>query len=397
MENKNLLHNQQDFSFVQGGPLFQILRRAKLTNDAMGLLYRRIVFISLFCWLPVVCLAAIEGTLAGNNVRVPCLLDADFHIRFLISVPLLIAAELVAHRRVLPMTGNFLKRGLIPDGAIDQFNAAIGSALRLRNSVLAEVVLVVLVYAIGIFFVWQKYIALDADTWQTINTADGLVLSLAGKWFTYISLPVFQFLLLRWFFRIFIWSRFLWHVSRINLNLLATHPDGLGGLGFLSGQGLTFFPLLLAYGFLLAGMIANRIFYQGAILSDFMVPVVLVVFFLVCLVFVPLLVFTPQLELTRRKGVAEYGALAAFYMRGFDAKWLRGGAPEEEQLIGSADIQSLADMGNSYKVVQEMGIVIFSKEVIIKMAFFALLPITPLALTMMPLEEIIKTVLGLLF
>lgn len=397
MENKELLKGQHNFSLVQGGPLFQILRRAKLTDDAMTLLYRRIVFITLFCWLPIVCLAAVEGILVGNGVKVPCLFDADFHIRFLISMPFLIAAELASHRRIPPMVGNFLKRGLILDNAMEQFNAAIASALRLRNSVFAEVLQIVLVYAIGIFFLWQNYVALDADTWYMPITAEGPALSLAGKWFILISLPFFQFLLLRWFFRIFIWCRFLWQVSRIELNILPTHPDGVGGLGFLGGVGLAFYPVLLAYGALLAGLIANQIFYQGAVLTDFMVPVVFVVVFLMCLVYAPLLVFTPQLERTRRNGIAEYGALANSYMRDFDTKWLRGGAPEDEKLIGNADIQSLADIGNSFNVVKGMSIFIFSKETIFEMAVLTILPIMPLTLTMMPVEEVIKTVLSLLF
>ena len=46
--------------------------------------------------------------------------------------------------------------------------------------------------------------------------------------------------------------------------------------------------------------------------------------------------------------------LAARYAREFDRKWLRGGAPADEPLLGSGDIQSLADLGNSYEVVKEM-------------------------------------------
>ena len=127
-------------------------------------------------------------------MRIPCLLDADFQIRFLISMPLLIAAELVAHRRVSPMVDNFLKRGLIPDNEMDKFNAAIESAYRLRNSVLAESFLMVLVYAVGIFVFWQNYISLDAGTWYMPLTVSGPKVSLAGLWFIYVSLPVFQFL-----------------------------------------------------------------------------------------------------------------------------------------------------------------------------------------------------------
>ena len=55
------------------------------------------------------------------------------------------------------------------------------------------------------------------------------------------------------------------------------------------------------------------------------------------------LVFAPQLAQTKRTGNREYGALAQWYVRAFDVKWLRGGAPADESLVGSGDIQSLAE------------------------------------------------------
>ena len=73
---------------------------------------------------------------------------------------------------------------------------------------------------------------------------------------------------------------------------------------------------------------------------------------MLCLVFGPLLVFAPQLAQAKRTGLREYGTLAERYVREFDAKWLRGGAPAGEPLVGSADIQSLADLGNSFEVVR---------------------------------------------
>ena len=48
---------------------------------------------------------------------------------------------------------------------------------------------------------------------------------------TRVSVPLFQFILLRWYFRIFIWARFLWQVSRIDLAYAPAHPDRLGGSG----------------------------------------------------------------------------------------------------------------------------------------------------------------------
>lgn len=73
-----------------------------------------------------------------------------------------------------------------------------------------------------------------------------------------------------------------------------------------------------------------------------------------CLVFGPLLVFTPQLAQAKRTGRSEFGTLAERYVREFDGKWLRGGAPADDPFVGSADIQSLADLGNSYEVIRSM-------------------------------------------
>ena len=118
------------------------------------------------------------------------------------------------------------------------------------------------------------------------------------------------------------------------------------------------------------------------------------VLFVQCLVFIPLLLFSGQLAEAKRTGRREYGTLAERYTREFDAKWLRGGAPAGEPLIGSADIQSLADLGNSYEVVRGMRMAPVTRELVVQVAAATLLPVAPLLLTMMPLEELLKKLFG---
>ena len=316
----------QDFSLVLGGPLFQLLRRAHLSDDALAMVRQRIIVITLFAWLPLLVLSALEGRVLGGKANVPFLLDLEVHVRFLVTLPLLIAAELVVHRRLRSVVKVFLDRHLIPESARKRFDAAIASAFRLRNSLLAEVLLIVFVYVVGISVIWRHYMALGAATWYATPSAGGSRLSLAGMWLCYVSLPAFQFLLGRWYFRIFIWIRFLWQVSRIELSLIPTHPDRIGGLGFLSNTVYAFAPLAVAHGTLLAGLLANRIFFAGAALPQYKAEVAVLVLFMLCLVIGPLLVFVPQLARTKRTGLREYGTLAERYVRQFDAKWLRGGA-----------------------------------------------------------------------
>ncbi len=391
------LDEPTDFSLVLGGPLYQLWRRSHLTDDALEQVRLRIIVISLFAWLPLLLLSALEGQLLGGKAAVPFLMDIEVHVRFLVVVPLFIIAELVVHQRMRFVVRQFLERNLIPESALPRFDAVIASAFRLRNSVLAEVLLIAFVYGVGVMLVWRQYTALATATWYAVPTTAGLQLSLSGMWFGYVSLPIFQFLLLRWYFRIFIWVRFLCQVSRIDLSLVPTHPDRVGGLGFLANTVYAFTPLAVAHGAVLAGMIANRIFYLGAALTDFKIEIAVVVLFLLIIVLGPLLVFAPQLAQAKRTGNREYGTLAERYVREFDAKWLRGGAPADEPFVGSGDIQSLADLGNSFEVVRTMQIAPITRDAIVRLAVATLVPIVPLLLTMMPLEELLKTLFGVLF
>jgi len=397
MSNSNTLREPPDFSLVLGGPLFQLLRRSHLTGDALELVRQRIIVISLLAWLPLLVLSALEGRLLGGRVAVPFLLDVEVHVKFLLAMPLLIAAELVVHERMRFVVRQFLERNLIPESDLTRFDAAIATAFRLRNSVLAEVLLIAFVYGVGILIVWRQYTTLDTATWYATPSAEGSKLWLAGMWYGYVSLPIFQFLLLRWYFRIFIWIRFLWQVSRIDLSLVPTHPDRVGGLGFLSNTVFAFTLLAVAHGALVAGQLANRIFYLGAALPDYKIEVAVMVIFLLCVVLGPLLVFAPQLAQAKRIGLREYGTLAERYVREFDGKWLRGGAAADEPLVGSADIQSLADLGNSFEVVRTMQIAPITKDAIFRLVGATLLPVVPLLLTMMPLEELLKKLFGILF
>jgi len=392
------LRAAQEFSLVHGGPLFQLLLRSRLSSDSLTLVARRVIVFVLITWVPLLALAAHDGHLLGG-VTVPFLLDLETHIRFLVVVPLLLVAELVVHTRLMPVVRAFLDRDLIPEADDGRFDAAVNSAFRLRNSVLAEVLLFALVYGVGVLLVW-RHTALDVSTWYAQVSAESHWshrLYSAGIWYAYVSLPIFQFLLLRWYWRLFIWIRFLWQVSRIDLSLVPTHPDQLGGIGFLGNTVFAFSVLLVAHGAMLAAQIANRIFFAGAALLDFKEEIFLVLVFLLCLVFGPLLVFSPQLSRAKRRGLLEYGALAERYVRGFDGKWLRGGAQESEPLMGSADIQSLADMGNSFAVVRTMRLAPIGRDAVLELAACVLVPLAPLLLTIMPVEDLLRKLLGLVF
>jgi hypothetical protein len=192
----DFLKERQDFSLVLGGPLYQLLRRAHLSDDALQMVRRRVVVSIIVAWLPLLVLSALEGNVWGGNATVPFLKDMEAHTRFLMALPLLIVAELVVHQRMRNLVQQFLERNLIPETGKARFKAVIASAFRLRNSALIELFLIAFVYLVGILIVWRQNVALDATTWYATPSAAGSKLSLAGVWYGYISLPIFQFLLL---------------------------------------------------------------------------------------------------------------------------------------------------------------------------------------------------------
>ena len=142
---------------------------------------------------------------------------------------------------------------------------------------------------------------------------------------------------------------------------------------------------------------ANRIFFAGAKLTDFKLEIIGGVVLVLLLVLGPLLAFSTRIMSAKRTGLREYGVLASRYVSEFDLKWVRGGATDDEPLIGSGDIQSLADLGNSFQVIRDIHPFPFAKDTVIQVVVIALLPGLPLVLTMIPLEELITKLLGAVF
>lgn len=102
-----------------------------------------------------------------------------------------------------------------------------------------------------------------------------------------------------------------------------------------------------------------------------------------------------RLMQAKRTGLHEYGILASNYVNEFDKKWIRGGASGNEPLVGSGDIQSLADLGNSFQVIREMKPIPFGRDTIVQLVFLTILPGMPLVLTLIPLEDLVTKLIGI--
>jgi len=301
----------------------------------------------------------------------------------------------VVHSRTRNVVAQFVDRGIIRPAEVGRFDQLIASAMRTRNSIPLEVGLLVLVATVG-HWIWRSTIAFGAPSWYAMPQGERMELTSAGVWFAAVSLPITQFILLRWYLRLLIWFRFLWQVSRMDLHLVSTHPDRAGGISFLGKSTYAFGPFLFAQGALLSGLIATRVLYGGQNLMAFKLDVIGLIGFFVLFLLGPLTVFTPRLADAKRAGLARYGKLASEYVAAFEDRWIaRKGA--EEQLLGSADIQSLADLEGSYSIIREMNVVPFGLQDISRLVVVTALPLLPLTLTIFSPEELVMRLLKVVF
>ena len=385
---------QHDFSLVLGGPIFQLFQRTHLEGAHLELLRRRVVIITLFVWLPLLLLSVFSSPV-GSARGLSFLRDIEMHARFLVALPVLIGAELLVHLRIRPVVRRFVERRIVRPRDLPRFESAIESAVRLRNSLPVELGLLLVVYTLGLWL-WNSRVGLNTPTWYA-NSGARWNLTPAGYWYVFVSIPFVQFILLRWYLRLFIWFRFLWQVSRMDLHLIPTHPDRCAGLAFLGKSSYSFGPILFAQGAMLAGLLASRVLYRGESLMSFKLQVAGFIGFFVLAILGPLLMFTPKMAQARRKGLADYGLLAQRYVESFEAKWVLPDPSTSEELLGAADIQSLADLGNSYGLVREMRPVPFGLDDVARLAAATAAPLVPLLLTIFSLEELFIRIIKVLF
>jgi hypothetical protein len=387
-----------DFSLVLGGPLYQLYLRTRLARPPLELAIRRVVGISLICWLPLLLLTAIAGRLT-SGVSIPFLQDVEVHVKLLLVLPMLIAAEVVVDQRLSRIVAQFSERGIIAREDQSRFDGMIASAMRLRNSIIIEFLLIAAVVAFG-FWMWRGGLkltlsAISVSSWYAVNEGAGLHLTAAGSYYALFGLSILRFIMLRWYFRLFVWYRFLWQVRGLPLQLNLYHPDHAGGLGFLGATLIAFSPIFVAQSAALAAVIFTQIRYTRDTLPAFTLEIAGVLLFFVIAEVLPLTFFTVHLERAGRRARIELGVLASRYVTDFRGKWVL--ADVRQDLLGTPDLQSLADLANSFNVVSAMGLLPVSPRALLRLTLLIASPMLPLLLTVIPLSEIIKRLIKMLF
>lgn len=219
-----------ELSLMEGGPGDALMKRLRLIRPEFGAASARTaIILAAITWLPLLVFSLIEG-LALGGARIPFLYDLAAHARFLVTVPILVLAEIPIGRRLREVTKHFLNAGIVREKEQKQFASYVVDTVRFHDSRLAELTLLALAY-ISTYVALSKTSLQSGSTWFEPSPVTGL--SLVGYYYAFVALPIFQFLMYRWGYRMVVWTRFLRQVSKLDLLLTPTHPDGAGGLGFL--------------------------------------------------------------------------------------------------------------------------------------------------------------------
>jgi hypothetical protein len=385
------------FSLVQGDPPYQIQRRLGLIpRRGLGVLRRILVFI-LLTWVPIMIWAIVNRRLFPGIATEPLLQHFGVHVRCLVAIPLLIAAEVVVEaisQRIFPY---FVTSGIVTEALESRFAAILRQAARWRDSWLAWAVLA----ALAVLLAWRSTGADDALhgdvlSWAVSGETGRLQLGFGGWWFLVVVRPVFTFFLLHWVWRLCIVTVVSWRIAHLDLRLVPTHPDAAGGLGFLEQAPLAFSPIVLALSAVIASDWAHQVMYHQADIHAFTLPLGVFVAVLLVIFLGPFLLFSAPLRQLKRRSLLAYGALVGEHGWLVQKRWILGEAVEDKGLLEAPELGPVADTITMYEAVKRIKPVPLGKPSFIAIVLPALLPMIPVLAIKVPVKDILLKLLGAL-
>jgi hypothetical protein len=357
---------------------------------------QRTLIAILIGWVPLAILAAVQLLILSDETARSFFSDIAVHVRFLVAVPALIFADAECIPRLVRIVNHFAETGLVAEPDKARFLSAVFSTHQFFNSTVSHVIRLVLVYLVVVTLA----LSFSADvtlSWHRHGSMSAFQLSPAGWWHALVSLPLLLLVFFGWLWRLALWTRFLFLVSRLDLQLIPGHPDAAGGLKFVSSSLRGFRLISFACGAIVAGSVADQAL-QGKPPLAFKNLVIGLMVFLVILFAGPMVIFLTKLRQAKARGILEYGALARSMGAQFEAKWLRQKESIDRGSLDAQDFSATTDLYTIADNVYAMRDVPFTlKDLIGPIGVSALLPFIPLALLVMPLEVILRGVVKLLF
>ncbi len=382
------------FSLCEGGRFHGVLSKAGLTGGVRG----RLILVALLLavgWLPLILLTAAAGTLTGG-VDHPLLADLGAWARALIVLPILVFAEPAADQ-LLGIVVELLRRtGLVRDRDLPAFEESVGRAQRRATSDSVEVILLLTALALPHLLAATLPHLATGTAWFVTGVAGEPAVSAAGRWYTWVALPLVQFLLLRWLWRIISWWGLVWRVSKLDLAWVGAHPDSAGGLGFLAWSPRAFRSVFVGLSALAAASVSNQIQFGGQTLLDARGPILAFLLLELVLLLGPQFFFLGSLVRTRYAALMRYGLTASAMTRAFEHTLPTSSATEGAELLTSPAPSAVADYASVYGLANAMRPAAISLREVVGLILPLAAPFAPLLLYQYSPKEILQQVLQLI-
>ena len=336
-------------------------------------------------WLVTLALAYLGG---GTAALRQVLEDYGVAVRLLLAVPILLLDEYRVDGRVSVLLPGVAAGGLFAPSDQDEWQDLVRATRHRMTRVTTLLVLAALVVLLVVSSLSNPIRVMAAD-WARGSALGGL--SWAGVWFTVVARPMFLFLGLLWIWRWLSISIFIFKTSRSPLLLQPSHPDKMGGLAIFMGINTA----VMAVVFTASAVISAEVYYEmvhgGGTLKSFAPILVAYIVLALLLTLGPLLLFSPLLAKLRRRALFLYGVLASKHSVMFERKWFVKGPPLDE-LMGASEISSLTDLASAYFVASSIRTVPFNRGTFVAVALVAAIPMIPVVLLEIPLQEILSRI-----
>ncbi len=387
-------NNAGDFSLSEGGPFHRALLKMRLHNKQGKLALVGFCF----TWVPLALITAIEGTLYSGT-PLPFLKDVAMQARMLVALPMLILIKVAIDSKVI-VVSNYISGSLISkDERQIIFTTVLQRAKKLTSSVIAEIILLLIVIAVTISLVKTgMYSALEGGTrsWMTSTKEGSPVLSVAGYWAVLVSIPMFQFLLLRWIWRYIVWISLLFRLSKARLNLWPTHADRAGGLGLIMMAQKSFNLVFVVGSVVLSGQFIAQIIEHPDFFKTIRGEAIAYIVISISFILMPLLFFTGKLYKTKNDGLLQLGILGAALSGKFDRKWVNDLPAEKRIEEKEVDPSILFDYAGLYDMLQKFRTVPVTLRDIAGMAIALFVPFIPILFIHFSVGELMQKIAGLL-
>ena len=381
-----------DFSLVRDDSLHDAQRAAHLMPPRGFGLLRRIGCLIAVTWLPLA-IAAILNRRAFEGTE-PLLQHFGVHVRCLVAIPLFIAAEPFAETMGRRILSYFLSSRLVPDSQRAAFVQVVLSCRRLLRSRWALLGVLAVVAAQTTVSIRDLAHMHEIRGWAV--SGEEAHLGFTASWFLLVSRPIFSVLMFSWVWRLIVIAALLWRISRLDLALVPTHPDGCGGLGFLQKVPTVFAPVILAIAAVLAGQWGHDVLYHGVPVQSLYLQMGIVVALALVLFLSPLLVFVPNLLALKRRSLLAYGALVGRHGRLVEQRWVRGETVADDGLLNAPELGPVADTLTLYDAVEKLRPAPIGKTSIIAVAAAAVIPMLPVVAIQIPIKSQLLSVLKIL-